>query len=259
MPKLHYTPGEKEKVEIVLKALLSFANSQNTYYANFDFLEVKWEDKSNVLQVKESLKDIQTLVNEHDQRYNLTENDVRLVRSYLNDLEIRTGKNQGKKKLNYRLALWSREKNTNLRKLSELWGQKKDKRTSREENNTVPFIRHLENALNNWKGSKNKDKGVIYSAPASAFFAGEHSVVFGHPAIYYPIPLRLYIYLEPINTPDIVIKEYIVPDPQNINCITNIRNLDSYGDPNISDFEEKIRSLFFYIHSFFLRKKLVLK
>lgn len=108
--------------------------------------------------------------------------------------------------------------------------------------------------LKSWKNNNNQ--GVIYSAPSSAFLGGEHSVVFGHPAIYYPLPLRLYVHIETDRyRHQIHIEEYLVPDPKNIKNITNIENIDSYGDSNVSDYIKSLNDCFNEVIYPYLKEK----
>ena len=80
--------------------------------------------------------------------------------------------------------------------------------------------------LQKWK----QGKKIIYSAPAAAFFAGEHAVIFGHLAIYYPLQLRLFVHIEPDrDRSEIYWNEYKAPDPNNINNIDSVVNIKEYG------------------------------
>lgn len=111
---------------------------------------------------------------------------------------------------------------------------------------------YFEELLSLWKSNKE----VIYSAPSSAFFVGEHAVIFGHLAIYFPLPLRLYVHIEPdYQTNKIFFNEYKVPDPKNINQITNVDHISDYGSCNVPQHRKAIDSLFFSVIYPFLFKK----
>ncbi|MBD2683079.1 MULTISPECIES: hypothetical protein [Nostoc] len=255
--KLRYFRKDQERVEIVLDALISFAKVPSAYYSEFEVLEVKWENNSNILQVCTQKKDIQKLVKEQKSRQ-LQDWEVQQSIAYLRDLNIIKGDSQqGKKKLEFRVELWSKDKQTNLDKFRQLWKERKQGMKIRKGGgeNPAPFLKHFEKALNEWKANQ-VNKGCIYSAPSAVFIGGEHGVVFGHSAIYYPLPLRLYVHIEPdLDRYNITINEYIVANPQNLNEITNIKLLTAYGDTNISDYLDAINTLFISIIFPFLRDK----
>lgn len=55
---------------------------------------------------------------------------------------------------------------------------------------------------------------TCYSAPACVFLAGEHAVMFGHTAVYLPLPRRLHVRIEPdTKTEGICFDDFVVPDP----------------------------------------------
>ncbi|NES06375.1 MAG: hypothetical protein F6K22_28295 [Okeania sp. SIO2F4] len=112
--------------------------------------------------------------------------------------------------------------------------------------------RSFEEILQKWKGGKK----IIYSAPAATFFAGEHAVVFGHPAIYYPLPMRLFVHIEPDKyRSEIYWNEYKAPDPNNINNIDSVVNIKDYGHCGVPDQTEALNKLFKSIIRPFLQEK----
>lgn len=120
---------------------------------------------------------------------------------------------------------------------------------SRKENFEVsnPKIGRLKNfeifsLLSCWK----TEKDCIYSAPGATFLGGEHSVVYGHPAIYLPIPLRLYIGItRDFQSDSLTVGTYQVPDPNNIDKILNIENIDDYGRCSVVEHREFLDALFY--------------
>lgn len=86
----------------------------------------------------------------------------------------------------------------------------------------------------------------VYSAPACAFISGEHSVVFGHPAIYLPLPLRLYIKVKASqNIQGIFIDEFKCLHPQKEEMtIINTELIQDYGSCPIEEQKKILLSLF---------------
>lgn len=97
---------------------------------------------------------------------------------------------------------------------------------------------------------------LVYSAPACAFISGEHSVVFGHPAIYLPLPLRLYIKV--VASPQIegiFIDEFKCPHPKEEMNILNTEFIQDYGSCPIEEQKKALKSLFSSIVTPFLKSE----
>jgi len=140
------------------------------------------------------------------------------------------------------------------RKLSE--AEKQENYSTRSETHQQNYEtfknEYFEELLTLWRS----DKEVIYSAPSSAFLVGEHAVIFGHLAIYYPLPLRLYVHIDPdYQTNKILFNEYKVPNPKNINQIINVEHISDYGSCNVPQHRKAIDSLFLSVIYPFLLKK----
>jgi mevalonate kinase len=55
-----------------------------------------------------------------------------------------------------------------------------------------------------------------YSAPASVFIAGDHAVMFGHAAVYLPLPVRVRVTVEPdTRSTGVSFTNFRIPDPSN--------------------------------------------
>jgi mevalonate kinase len=68
------------------------------------------------------------------------------------------------------------------------------------------------------------------------FLSGEHSVVFGHPAIYLPLPMRLYIKLEASSQIEgIIIEDFKCPNPREPINILSTELIDDYGRCSTDD------------------------
>ena len=86
---------------------------------------------------------------------------------------------------------------------------------------------------------------LVYSAPACAFISGEHAVVFGHPAIYLPLPLRLYIKVEASDQIEgIFIDDFKCPHPKEEMTILNTELIQDYGSCPIEEQKRVLLSLF---------------
>lgn len=110
----------------------------------------------------------------------------------------------------------------------------------------------FEQHLASWKVGKK----LIYSAPSATFFVGEHAVVYGHIAIYYPLPLRLYVHIEPdYDTNKITFNEYKVPDPNQVSEIKPVEYIKDYGSCGVPHQTEAINNLFKSVIHPFLGKK----
>lgn len=245
MTKRTYTPKDRDRVETVLGSLLSYADSPYNYSIPFESLHTEWENQGSVLQVTMTKNDISLLIKEYKGE-EWKKWEIGLTIEYLKELNfIRGRKQQGKTNLSYRIELVSKTIQANIDEFNRRWKEKRNEKLGNNNDSKNNVISNkFDKELAGWKQRKIND-GVIYSAPAAAFFGGEHAVVFGHPAIYYPLPLRLYVHAAPdMDRHQILFDEYIVPDPKNINNITNIKCIDNYGDTNVSEYFEAINQLF---------------
>ena len=93
--------------------------------------------------------------------------------------------------------------------------------------------------LDSWGSS-----GYVYSAPSAVFFCGEHAVVYGHPAIYFPLPMRLFVHVEVDRArPGIVIDELITRNPST-GQIQNVKHIDDYGRKLATNHEDNLNVLY---------------
>ena len=111
---------------------------------------------------------------------------------------------------------------------------------------------YFEDILAAW--SVNAD--LIYSAPACAFISGEHAVMFGHPAIYLPLPMRLYIKLEIGHKIEgISINNFKCSHPRGEMNIVNTELIQDYGSCPIEEQKRTLLSLFSLIIKPFLKSE----
>lgn len=84
-----------------------------------------------------------------------------------------------------------------------------------------------------------------YSAPASIFIAGEHAVMFGHAALYLPLPKRLRVTVEPDpRSTGVTFADFLIADPENPENRKRIEDCAHYHR-EISQAEElKLNGLF---------------
>lgn len=119
-----------------------------------------------------------------------------------------------------------------------------------------------------WQSEFNKylrewiaDSKLVYSAPACAFLSGEHAVVFGHPAVYLPLPLRLYIKLEASSQFEgIYIDEFKCPHPNKKltnSIIADTDTISHYRSRNCSTAgqQESLLSIFESVINPFLKSE----
>ena len=101
-----------------------------------------------------------------------------------------------------------------------------------------------------------KNSDCVYSAPACTFLSGEHAVVFGHPAIYLPLPLRLYIKVEASpKIAELFIGEFKCPHPKEEMRILKTDSIADYGSCTIEGQKESLDALFRLIIKPFLKIK----
>lgn len=97
---------------------------------------------------------------------------------------------------------------------------------------------------------------LVYSAPACAFLSGEHSVMFGHPAIYLPLPIRLYIKIEASSEIESInIKDFKCCSPQNPNQLVNTELSNDYPVCELDPHRKHLNLLYVSIIEPFLRRK----
>jgi mevalonate kinase len=68
----------------------------------------------------------------------------------------------------------------------------------------------------------------VYSAPGATFIMGEHSVVFGHPCIYLPIPKRLFVSVTKHMHESLDIR-LLTRSPEDPSILEDITEMDVYG------------------------------
>lgn len=74
----------------------------------------------------------------------------------------------------------------------------------------------------------------IYSAPGAVFIMGEHSVVYGQPCIYLPIPQRVYVSARKQSGVNLSLTLY-VRSPENPELVENIRDINCYDSRYINE------------------------
>jgi len=82
----------------------------------------------------------------------------------------------------------------------------------------------LHQIFKNWKVQGQ----TWYSAPSAVFLAGEHSVVFGHPAVYLPLPLRVHTLVYHSVSTNQVNFQFFSPNPSDPKQILPISEQVSY-------------------------------
>jgi len=232
--------------------------------------KIQWEGTS--LWVKEATLRSLVSITEEFSENTLTTEEIRNVLKCLEKIKIfvdKRAKNNAKTrsnspKWNFELALksidgqenlvwlfgkdrkfgtWDRLKNDLIQKpvRASKSSQTQENNLSQSKNtggNTQDFF---DTSLTKWRLKKE----LIYSAPASIFLSGEHSVVFGHAAIYLPLPLRLYVHLEKdFNRHTISIDSFKCPDPRNYSSILQTEMINDYGRHPINEHINLLQALF---------------
>ena len=97
----------------------------------------------------------------------------------------------------------------------------------------------IDRHLNSWSAS-----GCVYSAPSAIFLCGEHAVVYGHPAIYFPLPMRLYVQVQADRSRQAaIIDEFITRNPST-GQIQNVQHIDDYGRRLAKNHEDHLKELY---------------
>jgi mevalonate kinase len=117
---------------------------------------------------------------------------------------------------------------------------------------TEPSPFTVEDIVASWKSNSD----LVYSAPACAFISGEHCVMFGHPAIYLPLPMRLYIKIEASSHIEgLNIDGFKCPNPQNPNSIVNTELITDYAICDINGHKSDLNLLYTSVIEPFLKSK----
>lgn len=128
MPKYSYGEKIQNRVKRLLEALLD--------YVNYEFeqnlrIEYKWElEDSNNLNITTTLRELVALTgkDKYDAKLTKTQIDYALkhyLKEYLKILRDNRTVTQGSDEWNFTLILWTRDKETILRKFDELWEEKR--------------------------------------------------------------------------------------------------------------------------------------
>ncbi|MGK7923317.1 MAG: tetratricopeptide repeat protein [Trichodesmium sp.] len=137
MPRTSTGPKTKERAKVLLEALLAFVNQELTDLSDVE-IEANWQGKDADLFVKTELKCLANLTEQYkNDGKKLTTEEIRDVlkqlEEFLQILEDIRKKKQGSKVWEFRLKLWSTDKERNLEFLDQEWEKRKSKSSGEKE------------------------------------------------------------------------------------------------------------------------------